>query len=425
MSGHAGGPAVSRREAVITGIGVVSPLGHDAESTWRALCAGAGAVAEVTLFDASAFPTRIGAEVRDWRPDTIPRPCARTLNRGAQFVFAASQQAIDDARLGLGEFAPERIAIVLGHSGARLQPTDALAIARDDFSAGPDEPLVGPLQALRMGYDTVAAALAGHIGARGPCISLSTACASGAQAIGIAARLLREGAADVAIAGGGDAMISPFDLLSFGAVGALSVRNDEPVAASRPFDRSRDGFVLGEGAAMTVIEARPGVGGGRTRAYARIAGYGASLNAYRITDAPPDGSGQGLAMARALADAGIEAARVDYINAHGTSTPDGDLSEARAIHAVLGEAARTVPVSSTKGATGHLISGAGSIEACFCCLAIRDGRVPPTLNLTDPDRDCDLAHVRAEAVRRDVAVAVTNSFGFGGTNASLVLTAAG
>jgi 3-oxoacyl-[acyl-carrier-protein] synthase II len=416
---------VSRREALVTGIGIVSPLGHDAESTWTSVTAGRGGIDEVTLFDARAFPTRIGAEVRGWRPDRIPRACARTLNRGAQFVFDAAMQALADAGTALERHPAGRVAVVLGHSGSRLQPADALRLARDELGAGAPDLLVGPLQALRMGYDTVASALAGHLGARGPCISLSTACASGAQAIGIGARILREGAADVVIAGGGDAMISPLDLLSFGAVGALSMRNDAPGEASRPFDRGRDGFVLGEGAAMVVLEVGAPTADTDRGAYARVAGYGSSLNAYRITDSPPDGSGQGLAMARALADAEIAPARVDYINAHGTSTPDGDLSEARAIHSVLGAAAGTVPVSSTKGATGHLISGAGSIEACFCCLAIRDGLLPPTLNLTDPDPDCSLAHVAGGAGRRAVSVAVTNSFGFGGTNASLVLTAAG
>jgi 3-oxoacyl-[acyl-carrier-protein] synthase II len=409
------------REAVITGIGVISPLGMDAESTWRRLCEGDGAVDTVTLFEVDAFPTRIGAEVRGWRPEAIPRACARTLNRGAQFIFAAGEQAIRDSGVALATYAPERIAVVIGHSGARLAPADAARLARQDLASTRGLGLLGPLQALRMAYDTVAAALAGHFGARGPCISLSTACASGAQAIGIGARLLREGAADVVLAGGGDAMISPLDLLSFGAVGALSVRNDEPAAASRPFDQDRDGFVLGEGSAMTVIEAAEPARG-RGAGYARVSGYGSSLNAYRITDSPPDGSGQRLAMARALADAGLAAERVDYVNAHGTSTSDGDVSEARAIKGVFGAAAGAVPVSSTKGATGHLISGAGSIEACFCCLAIRDGLVPPTLNLQRPDRDCDLQHVR-ETERRDIQVALTNSFGFGGTNASLVLTA--
>jgi 3-oxoacyl-[acyl-carrier-protein] synthase II len=416
---------VSRREALVTGIGIVSPLGHDADSTWTAVTAGRGGVSEVTLFDARAFPTRIGAEVREWQPDRIPRACARTLNRGARFIFDAALQALADAGTALDRHPAGRIAIVLGHSGARLQHADALRIARDELGAGSPDLLVGPLQALQMGYDTVAAALAGHLGAHGPCISLSTACASGAQAIGIGARILREGTADVVIAGGGDAMISPLDLLSFGAVGALSMRNDAPGEASRPFDRGRDGFVLGEGAAIVVLEAAEPDSGRNGRAYARVAGYGASLNAYRITDSPPDGSGQGLAMARALADAGLSPGQVDYINAHGTSTTDGDLSEARAIHSVLGTAGATVPVSSTKGATGHLISGAGSIEACFCCLAIRDGLLPPTLNLTDPDPDCALAHVAGDAERRPVSVALTNSFGFGGTNASLALAAVG
>ena len=412
----------SRREATITGIGIVSPLGHDAETTWRELCAGRCGVGPVTLFDVSAFPTRIGAEVRAWRPEAIPSRCARTLNRGARFVFGAAVEAVRDAGIALDEVAPERIAVVVGHSGARLQPGDAVRLAHAGLGAGSEPVAIAPLEALRMGYDTIAAALAAQFGARGPCISLSTACASGAQAIGIGARLVRSGVADVAIAGGGDAMISPLDLLSFGAVGALSVRNDDPAAASRPFDEDRDGFVLGEGAALTVIEAATHDRGGR--AYARVAGYGSSLNAYRITDSPPDGSGQRLAMERALADAAMPAERIDYINAHGTSTPDGDASEARAIRAVLGPAVTEVPTSSTKGATGHLISGAGSIETCFCCLAIRDGVVPPTLNLTRVDRDCELLHVRDGAFERRVLVALTNSFGFGGTNASLVLAAA-
>ncbi len=407
---------------MISGIGVVSPLGADAERTWSALCGGAGATAGVTLFDVSAFPTRIGAEVSGWRPDAIPPEHLATLNRGAQFVFGAALQAIEDAGLGPEECAGDRVGVVIGHSGARIAVGEAIRLAREGLSTARE--FIGPAQAQQMSYDTVAAALASHLGARGPCVSLSTACASGAQAIGIGARLLADGAVDLVIAGGGDAMISPLDLLSFGAVGALSVRNDDPAAASRPFDRGRDGFVLGEGAALVVLESAGRARARGAAAWARVAGYGSSLNAYRITDSPPDGSGQRLAMERALDDAGIDAASVDYINAHGTSTPDGDASEARAIRAMFGPAAATIPVSSTKGATGHLISGAGSIEACFCCLAIRDGVVPPTLNLTDPDPDCELRHVAGRAERHPVRVALTNSFGFGGTNASLVLTAA-
>ncbi len=423
MSAAVAARAGEGTEAVISGIGIVSPLGADVESTWSELCRGRGAVGGVTLFDASAFPTRISAEVTDWRPDAVPPEYVGTLNRGAQFVFAAALQALDDAGLALADCAGERIGLVIGHSGSRIAVADAMRFAREGLQAAGE--LVGPMQALQMSYDTAAAALAAHLGAHGPCISLSTACASGAQAIGIGARLVRDRVADVVIAGGGDAMISPLDLLSFGAVGALSVRNDEPGAASRPFDRARDGFVLGEGAAIVVLEPAGRALARRGRCWARVAGYGSSLNAYRITDSPPDGSGQRLAIERALADAGIAPDAVDYINAHGTSTPDGDVSEARAITAALGSAAATVPVSSTKGATGHLISGAGSIEACFCCLAIRDGVVPPTLNLTDPDPDCELRHVRDSAEPHPVRVALTNSFGFGGTNASLVLSAGG
>jgi 3-oxoacyl-[acyl-carrier-protein] synthase II len=410
------------RRAVVSGIGVISPLGHDTAETWAAVCRGVSGAGPITLFDASAFPTRIAAEVRDWDPRPhIDRKLRRILNRGAQFILYAAERAWADAGMAGEDSRGLTVGLVLAHSGARPHPADVTWLC-DELVGSTEGHKVSPIETMREAYHTVGTALACHFRATGPNLVLSTACASGAQAVGLGMRMIRDGEADMVLAGGGDSMISPFDVLAFCAINALSTRNAEPHRASRPFDLNRDGFVLGEGAAMLVIESRDRALARGAAIYGELRGYGSSLNAYRITDSPPDGGGPALAMTAALEDSGLQARDIQYINAHGTSTRDNDSSETAAIKRVFGPAAYSMPISSTKGSTGHLISGAGSIEAAFCLLAMRDGLLPPTANLETPDPICDLNYLAGAAAQRSVDVCLSNSFGFGGTNASLVLT---
>jgi 3-oxoacyl-[acyl-carrier-protein] synthase II len=411
-----------KRRAVVTGIGVVSPLGHDRESTWSAVCRGESAVGPITLFDASAFPTRIAAEVKDWQEGgQLDRKLRRMLNRGAEFILYAAESAWTDSGLRHKPIAGTSVGVVAAHSGARPDPESVAWLCTDQDRAA-DILKVSPLDTMRGAYHTIGTALACRFRATGPNMVLSTACASGSQAIGLAMRLIRDGEADIMIAAGGDAMIAPFDVLAFCAIGALSTRNDDPQHASRPFDAQRDGFVLGEGAAVLILEEREHALSRGARIYGEVRGYGSSLNAYRVTDSPPDGYGPALAMTAALADAGLTPGEVQYVNAHGTSTRDNDTSETTAIKHVFGNGSADIPVSSTKGATGHLISGAGSIEAAFCLLAMRDSVLPPTANLEKADPACDLNYLPCRPAYRAVDVCLSNSFGFGGTNASLVLT---
>jgi 3-oxoacyl-[acyl-carrier-protein] synthase II len=410
------------RRAVVTGIGVISPLGRDSAETWAAVRRAESGVGPITLFEASAFPTRIAAEVKDWDPEVhIERKLRRILNRGAQFILYAAQQAWADAGMAGEDTRRSTIGIALAHSGARPHPTDVAWLCHEPAGSAAHYK-VSPMETMREAYHTVGTALACHFQATGPNIVLSTACASGTQAIGLGMRMIRDGEADFVLAGGGDSMISPFDVLAFCAINALSTRNGEPQRASRPFDAKRDGFVLGEGAAMLVIESRDHALARGARILGELRGYGSSLNAYRITDSPPDGHGPALAMTAAVEDSGLGASDIQYINAHGTSTRDNDSCETAAIKRVFGEKAYSMAISSTKGSTGHLISGAGSIEAAFCLLAMRDGVLPPTANLETPDPQCDLHYLPGAAAQRSVDVCLSNSFGFGGTNASLILT---
>jgi len=407
---------------VVTGIGVVSPLGHDREATWHAVCDSASGVGPITLFDASAFPTRIAAEVKGWDPQrSIDRKVRRFLSRGADFIVHAADMAWRDAALTKKYLRGLTVGVVCAHSGSRPHPSDVAWLCQGRRQ-GVDWAKVSPLETVRGSNHTVSTILASRFSADGPNLALSTACASGTQALGLGMRMIRDGEADVVLAGGGDSMISPFDVLAFCAIGALSTRNSEPQKASRPFDLERDGFVLGEGAAMLMLERRDRAEARHASIYGELRGYGASLNAYRVTDSPPDGRGPAMAMASALTDAALSPDDVGYINAHGTSTRDNDSSETAAIKRVFAGRAYSVPVSSTKGSTGHLISGAGAIEAAFCLLALRDDVLPPTANLGVPDPACDLDYLPCAAARRRVDACLSNSFGFGGTNASLVMT---
>jgi 3-oxoacyl-[acyl-carrier-protein] synthase II len=416
-------------------MGLVTPVGNDVASTWEALREGRGGVGPVTLFDASTFVTRIAAEIKGFDP-------ARDLGEGAarweghsrntKLALAAAAQAVRDAGLSEGPAVdPARFGVYLG-SGEGQQDfprfVDLVARSLDgggrvdtrSFVAQGVERL-DPLLEAEQEPGTPAGHLATAFGARGPNLSCLTACSAGAQAIGEAVELIRDGSADVMLAGGVHGMIHPFGMTGFILLTAMSTRNDDPARASRPFDRDRDGFVLGEGGGMLVLESFEHARARGAHIHGEVAGQASTADAFRLTDSHDEGRGAVASMRLALKDAGLDPADVDYVNAHGTSTKVNDSVETLALKQALGDHARRVPVSSTKSMTGHLIAAGGAVEAIACLLAIRDGVVPPTVNLDRQDDDCDLDYVPHSARGRRVDVAVSNSFGFGGQNTTLVL----
>ncbi len=402
---------------VVTGMGAITPLGNDVETFWQNVVAGRSGVGPITLFDASSFKTRIAAEVRDFDPEAwFGRKEARRMDRYAQFALAATQQALQDARLDPAHVDRERVGVVLGTGiggiGALVHGVETL------MTRGPDR--INPFMVPMMLADTAPGLIAIAYGFRGPNMAVVTACASGTNAIGEAMHLIRRGDADVVIVGGAEAAILPVAVAAFNVMGAISTRNEEPERASRPFDRTRDGFVMGEGAGILVLERLEHARARGARIYAEVVGYGASADAYHITAPLENGEGAALAMRRALADAGLSPREVDYINAHGTGTLLNDKSETQAIKAVFGEAAYDVPISSTKSMIGHLLGAAGAVEAIVCIRAITDGIIPPTINYEHPDPECDLDYVPNVARRKPVRVAMSNSFGFGGHNACVI-----
>ncbi len=407
----------------MTGLGAVSPLGLTADDTWRAALEGRSGVGRITRFDPSTFPVQFAAEVKgfDAGPYITTRAARRVVSRPAGFGLAAAKMAWEDAAF---PSPPDRhrVGVVLGSC------MDAISLERSEDlyrlyaqHTPPERAVTDPFLCLRDASPTGTAQIGAELGAEGPNVSVYVACASGTQAIGIAAGMLRRGEADIIVSGGFDSMVTEWDILLFATIGAVSTRNSDPQRASRPFDRNRDGFVMGEGAGIVVLEELSHARRRGARIYAELLGYGSSLDAFRITDTPPDGAGAAAAMSQALADAGLRPQEVHYINAHGTSTPDNDRSETRAIKSVFGDHAYAIPISSTKSMTGHLIAAAGGLEAVLATLAIRDGIIPPTINLETPDPDCDLDYVPGEARRARVDVAMSNSFGFGGSNAVIVL----
>jgi 3-oxoacyl-[acyl-carrier-protein] synthase II len=398
-------------------MGAITPIGNDVETFWQNVVAGCSGVGPITLFDASAMKTRIAAEVKGFDPEAwFGRKEARRMDRYAQFALAATQQALQDACLDPAQVDRERVGVILGTGiggiGAMVQGVETL------ITRGPDR--ISPLTVPMMLADTAPGLIAIAYGFRGLNMAVVTACASGANAIGEAMRLIRQGDADVVIAGGAEAAILPVAVAAFNAMGAISTRNEEPERASRPFDRTRDGFVMGEGAGILILEGLEHAQARGARVYAEVVGYGTSADAYHITAPPENGEGAALAMRRALADAGLSPRDIDYINAHGTSTPLNDRSETQAIKAVFGEAAYNVPISSTKSMIGHLLGAAGAVEAIVCIRAITDGVIPPTINYEHPDPECDLDYVPNGARRKPVRAAMSNSFGFGGHNACLI-----
>ena len=404
---------------VVTGIGLVSPLGIGTEATWAGLVAGKSGAGPITRFDAGAFSCRIACEVEEFDAlDYIDRREARKMDRFIHFALAASQFAFDDAGFETPVAEPERFGVIVG-SGIGGFGT----IEREHerlLEHGPRR--ISPFFVPAMVVNLAAGQVSIRFGVKGPNTAPATACSAGAHAIGDAFRLIRGGYADAMIAGGAEATITPLGIGGFAALRALSTRNDDPLTASRPFDRDRDGFVVGEGAGILILEERERALSRGVSPYAEVLGYGMSGDAFHITAPAEDGGGAVRVMRAALDDAGLPPGEVDAVNAHGTSTPLNDRIETAAIRRVFGEHADRLAVSSTKSMTGHLLGGAGGLEAGISCLTLRRRRIPPTINYGTPDPDCDLDIVPNESREAEVSRILSNSFGFGGTNASLLFS---
>jgi len=412
------GAAGDRRRVVVTGLGCITPLGRDAPSSFEAAVAGRSGIGPITRFDPSDLPVKIAGQAEDAIDlGDLPPKEARRLDRVVALSLAAAREAAADAGLSQGAADPDRVGVALGSGIGGLETLERGF--RTMFTHGPRRltPFLIPMAICNMPAGYVAI----HLGLRGPNLCHVSACTTGAHSIGEAARIVERGDADVMLAGGAEAPIAAIGVGGFAAMRALSTRNGAPEAASRPFDEERDGFVIGEGAAVLVLEseAHARARGARIRAY--LLGYGSTADAVHVAQPSEGGEGAQRCMRAALADAGLEPGDVGYVNAHATSTPAGDRSEARALRAVFGAHADALPVSSTKSVTGHLLGAAGAAEALFCVRALETGLLPPTINLDRPDPECPLDHVAGKARRARIAVALSNSFGFGGTNASLLL----
>lgn len=408
------------RRVVVTGIGAITPLGHSVDEAWESVLGGRSGIGPITQFDPSNVDTVFAGEVRGWDPESvIIKREARRLDRSAQLFVGAAQQALDDADLDFvkDETTADRAGVIVGSGLGGMLSFDAQLKVMLSRGARRISPL-----AVTMIIPNEAAGVASiRFNMRGPVTCVVTACAASANAIGDAAEIIRRGAADVMLAGGAEATICEFGIGAFNKSRALSTRNDDPQRASRPFDLDRDGFVMSEGSACVILEDREGAVSRGARIYGEVIGYGMTSDAYHVTLPRPGGSGAAKSMEAALEDAGLQPEQLDYINAHGTSTKANDVTETVAIKEALGEgAARAVPVSSTKSMTGHLMGGAGAIESIFCLLAMESGVLPPTINYETPDPECDLDYVPNEPREAEVVYSMTNSFGFGGHNVSLI-----
>ena len=408
-----------RRRVVITGLGVISPLGLDTPSTWSALLEGRSGIGPVESFDASAFSSRIAGEVRGFVPENyIDRKDVKKMDTFIHFAIAAAKEAMTDSGLVIDAGNADRVGVYIGSGIGGLHLHESTH--KEYLEKGPRR--ISPFFIPAMIINLAAGQVSILFGAKGPNLAVATACATGNHAIGEAMRLIREDYADAMIAGGTDAGITPLALGGFCAMKALSTRNDAPTEASRPFDADRDGFVMGDGAGILVLEERDRAIARGASIYAELAGYGLSGDAYHISAPSENGEGAARAMRGALKDAGLPPEGVDYINAHGTSTPVGDRIETQAVKTVFGDHAKKVVFASTKSMTGHLLGAAGGLESAITALAVKHGAIPPTINYTTPDPDCDLDCAPNKARRMPVRAALNNSFGFGGTNASLLMT---
>ncbi|MEN9202138.1 MAG: beta-ketoacyl-ACP synthase II [Thermostichus sp. DG_1_6_bins_120] len=410
--------AMPRRRIVITGLGALTPIGNSPTEFWQGLLAGRSGIGPITLFDASHHDCRIAGEVKGFDPlDYLDRKDVKRSERFVHLALAAAQQALEDAQFQITALNAEQVGIILGTGigGIRvLEEQQTIYLQK-----GPDRcsPFMVPMMIANM----AAGQLAIHFGAKGPNSCTVTACASGSNAIGDAFRLIQRGDAQVVITGGTEAAVTPLSMAGFASMKALSTRNDEPEKACRPFDRDRDGFVMGEGAGILLLEELEHARARGAKIYAEIVGYGLTCDAHHMTNPAPGGEGAARAMRLALKEAGIPVEAVQHINAHATSTNVGDIAEVQAIKSVFGDHARNLAISATKSMTGHLLGGAGGIATVATALAIYHGWVPPTLNLDNPDPECDLDFVPHKARQLDVRVALVNAFGFGGHNISLAL----
>ena len=408
-----------KRRVVVTGMGVISPVGNDVATTWRALLEGKSGTAPITKFDASTFPVQFAAEVKSFDPlQHMDRKEAKRADVYTQYAMAAAVQAMQDAGFANGNgYEADRTGVILGSGIGGLKSFEEQHDVYRQRGPGKISPFFIPMFIA----DIAAGIVSMRFHAKGPNYATVSACATSAHAIGDAFRTIQYGDADVMITGGAEATVTPMAMAGFANMKALSERNDSPESASRPFDATRDGFVMGEGAAVVVLEEMTHALRRGARIYGELVGYGATGDAYHLTAPAPDGEGAQRAMKRAMADADLEPAEIQYINAHGTSTPANDLNETKAIKAVFGSRAHDLNISSTKSSTGHMLGAAGAIEFVVTTLAVRDGIVPPTINYQTPDPECDLNYTPNVAVRREVTAALSNSFGFGGHNVSLAV----
>ena len=407
------------RRVVVTGMGCISPVGNNVNETWESILAGRSGAAMITHFDASKHKTRFAAEVKGFDPVLMfGAREARKMDRFTQFATAVAMEALEQAGLQIDESNRDRVGVVIGSGiGGIGTLLDQAEVMRE---RGPDR--VSPFLVPMMISDSAPGMLAIRFGARGPNMALATACASGNNAIGEALEMVRRGAADVMIAGASEAALVPVAMAGMNVMTALSTRNDDPQTASRPFDKERDGFLMGEGAGILILESLEHAQARGARILGEITGYGTTDDAHHISAPAENGAGAAIAMKLALQNANLEAGEIQYINAHGTSTPLNDKSETAAIKTVFGEQAYNIPVSSTKSMTGHLLGASGAIEAVFCIQAIREETLPPTINYRTPDPECDLDYVPNHPRKASPRHVMSNSFGFGGHNATLIFS---
>jgi 3-oxoacyl-[acyl-carrier-protein] synthase II len=405
------------KRVVITGIGIISPLGLNVADTWQGLIEGRTGIDSVTLFDASNLKTKFGGEVKGFEPtDFINRKDARRMDRFAQLAVAAARQAVEHSSLPIDENGREDIGIIIGSGIGGM--TTIFNQIKIFIEQGPDR--ISPFMVPMMINDMAAGQISIALGLKGPNFCTTSACASGSDAIGVAYEIVKRGDANAMLAGGSESITNPIGFAAFNALKALSTRNDAPKKASRPFDKDRDGFVIGEGSAILVLEDRDHALKRGADILAEVASYGASSDAYHITQPMEGGEGAARAMKLAIEKADMDISQIDYINAHGTSTQLNDKMETQAIKSVFGKAAYQIPISSTKSMLGHLIGATGAIEASICTLVIKNGIIPPTINYTTPDELCDLDYVPNKARKVNVKTALSNSFGFGGHNSVLI-----
>jgi 3-oxoacyl-[acyl-carrier-protein] synthase II len=407
-----------KRRVVVTGLGLITPLGTGIQKTWEGICKGASGIDRITTFDASEFPVQIAGEVKDFNAeDFIERKEIKKMDVFIQYALSAGSMAIEDAGLKITEENADRVGVIVGAGIGGIQTIERYHSVLLENGQRRISPFFIPMLITNL----AAGQISMRFGARGPNSCVTTACAAGTHAIGDSFKIIQRGDADAMIAGGSESAITPLTIAGFANMRALSSRNDSPQKASRPFDVERDGFVIAEGAGIIVLEELEVALARRAKIYAEVIGYGMTADAYHMTAPDPEGRGVVNCMRVALRDAGIAPEAVNYINAHGTSTPYNDKHETSAIKHVFGEHVHQLAVSSTKSMTGHLLGAAGGVEAAFCALALSEGIVPPTINYEHPDPECDLDYVPNHARHIDLENVISNSFGFGGTNACIVL----